>query len=80
MFTKLDFGIFFFLFVATPTAYVSSQARGQIRLPAYTTATATPDLSCVYNLHRSSWQWGILNPLSEAEDQTCILTETVTGS
>ena len=28
----------------------------ELRLPAYTTATAMPDPSRVYNLHHSSWQ------------------------
>ena len=31
----------------------------------YTTATATQDLSCLYNLHHSSRQRRIRNPLSE---------------
>ena len=44
--------------------------------PAYTTATAMPDPSCVCNLHHSSWQRQILNPLSEARDQICILMDT----
>ena len=37
--------VFVLLFRATLTAYGSSQARGRIgaKLPAYTTATATPD-------------------------------------
>ena len=44
----LIFILFFCLFVsfrATPAAYGRSQARGQIgvQLPAYATATATPD-------------------------------------
>ena len=39
---------------------------------AYTTATATWDPSHVCNLHRSSWQLRILNPLSEARDQTLV--------
>ena len=47
-----------------------------LQLPAYTTATATPDPSCVCNLHHSSWQHWILNPLSEARDQTCVLMDT----
>jgi len=34
------------------------------KLPAY--ATATPDPSRVCDLHHSSWQHWILNPLSEA--------------
>ena len=32
--------------------------------------TATWDLSCVCDLHRSSWQCWILNPLREAKDRT----------
>ena len=45
------------------------------QLPAYTTATTTQDLSCIYDLHRSSQQHWILNPLSEARDQTHILMD-----
>ena len=48
----------------------------ELRLPAYTTATATWDLNCICDLHRSSWQHGILNPLREARDQTRILMDT----
>ena len=40
------------------------------------TATATPDLSYICNLHHSSWQCQILNLLSEARDQTHILRDT----
>ena len=35
-----------------------------------------PDPSCVCNLHHSLRQWQILNPLSEAKDQTHILMDT----
>ena len=42
----------------------------ELELLAYTTATATRDLSCLCNLHHSSWQRWILNPLSQARDQT----------
>ena len=45
----------------------------------YATATATLDLSLFCDLCRRLWQHQILNPLSEARDQTCILTETVSG-
>ena len=41
----------------------------ELQLPAYTTATATPDLSLVRNLHHSSRHHCILNPLSEAMDK-----------
>ena len=37
----------------------------ELQLPAYTTATATEDPSCICDLHPSSWQRRILNPLSE---------------
>ena len=47
----------------------------ELQLPAYTTATATPDPSHVYNLHYSSWQRQILNLLSEAKDQTQVLMD-----
>ena len=46
------------------------------QLPAYTIATATPDLSCICNLHSSLWQWQILNPLSKARDWTHIFMYT----
>ena len=42
-------------------------------IPIYTTATATPDPSLVCDLHHSSWQGWILNPLNETRDQTCNL-------
>ena len=34
------------------------------------------DPSCIYELHHSSWQCRILNPLSEARDPTPILVDT----
>ena len=37
-----------------------------LQLPAYTTASATQDPSCIFDLHHSSWQHQILDPLSEA--------------
>ena len=42
----------------------------ELQLPAYTTASAMPDLSHICELHHSSWQHWILNPLSEARDRT----------
>ena len=66
----------FCLFRASPAAYGVSQARGQIGAVAagYTTATAMSDPSQVWDLHHSAWQLQILNPLSEAWDQTRNLT------
>ena len=48
----------------------------ELQLPAYTTATATSDLSPVYDLHHSSQQHEILNPLIEARDGTLVLMDT----
>ena len=48
----------------------------ELQLPAYTTATATPDPSLVCNLHHSSRQHWILNPQVKARDRTHILTGT----
>ena len=42
----------------------------ELQLLAYTTATAKPDLSRIFNLHHSSWQHQILNPLRKARDRT----------
>ena len=69
--TETPVVLLFCFFRAAPLAYGGSQARAEseLQLPAYTTATATPDPSRAYNLHHSSWQRWILNPLSEAEDQ-----------
>ena len=46
-------------------------------LLAYTTAMATPDLSHIWDLSCSLQQCQILNSLSEARDQTHILTDTM---
>ena len=42
----------------------------ELPLPAYTTATATQDPSQICELHHSSQQLWILNPLREARDRT----------
>ena len=42
----------------------------ELELLAYTTDTAMQDLSHVCDLYHSSQQHQILNPLSEAKDQT----------
>ena len=47
--------------------------KSELQLLAYTTATATPDLSIIYDLHHSSRKCWILNPLSKARDQTPIV-------
>ena len=62
--------IYFHFFRAAPTACGSSQARDRIgpTTEAYTTATATQDLSLICDLHHGLPQCWILNPLSEARD------------
>ena len=60
------------LFRAALVAYGGSQARVEWELQLLVYATAMPDLICVCELHNSSWQHCILNPLSKARDQTRI--------
>ena len=50
--------------------------ESELQLPAYATAAAMTDLSHICDLHYSSRQCQILNPLSEARDQTCVLMDT----
>ena len=72
------FFLFFFFFRATPKAYGNSQARGWNQSCSCwpTPATATQDPSGIFDLHHSSQQCGILNPLSQAGDQTHILMDS----
>ena len=51
--------------------------ESDLQLPAYATAIAMPDPSHACDLHHSSRQHRIPNPLSEARDQTCILIDTI---
>ena len=80
------FFFFFFFFRAAPAAYGSSQARGPVGATAaslhhsYNNARSelhlppTPQLTDPYPT--SQQPWIILNPLSEARDQTHILIDT----
>ena len=69
---QFNFIYLFCLFRATPVAYGKSQARGWIgaTLLAYTRTTAMRDPSHICDLHHTSQQHWILNPLSEARDRT----------
>ena len=49
--------------------------KSELSLPTYTTATAMQYLSHICDLHRSSQQHQILNPLSEARDGICVLMD-----
>ena len=51
------------------------EVKSGLQLPAYATATATSDPSCVCNLHHSSGHHRIFNPLSRARDQACVLMD-----
>ena len=42
--------------------------RSELPVPAYTSAAAMWDLSCVFDLHHSSQQCWVLNPLSRTRD------------
>ena len=68
----------YLLFRAVPAAYGSSQVRLELelQLPVCTTAIATWDPSCICDLHHSSRQRWILNPLSEDRDRTHIFMDT----
>ena len=77
LFSSLFFLVFYH-YRAAPTAYGGSQARGPIGAVAASlhSTTAMPDSSHVCDLHYSSWQCRILNPLSEARDRTCVYVGT----
>ena len=75
----LNFFFFSFVFLGLHLLHMEVPRLGvksEMQLPAYTTATAMPDPSCLCDLYHSSWQCRILNPLSEAKDWTCVLMDT----
>ena len=74
IFIFLFFGLFAFS-RATPAAYGGCQARGLIGtvVLAYARARAMWDLSRICDLHHSSRQCQIVNPLSKGRDGTCNL-------
>ena len=63
------FGLFLFCFLGLHPRHMEVPSLGvksELQLPAYITATATWDLSLICDLHHSSQQCQILNPLREA--------------
>ena len=78
MFIFLLFIFYFCLFRAAPMAYGSSQVRGHIGAIAADLYHnhGMPDPSHVCNLHHSSQQCWILDPLIEARDRICVLMDT----
>ena len=63
-----DVSFFLYYFRLPSVVYESSRARSLIGAAAGAYATATPDPSCICDLHHSSEQHQIFNPLSEARD------------
>ena len=72
------FFFFFFLRAACPSIWKipGVELELQLQLPVFTKATATRDPSWVCDLHHSSWQHRILNPLNGARNQTQIIMDT----
>ena len=62
--------IYLFFFLGLHLQHMEFPQLGvelELQLPAYTTATAMPDLNRVYDLHHSSWQWWILKPTEQGQ-------------
>ena len=80
-FLFLSFPFFSFCFLGPQMQHMEVPKPGvesEIQLPATATVTATAisGTSHICDLHHSSWQCWILNPLSEAWDQTHIIMDT----
>jgi len=71
-----SFLVFILFFRAKPAAYEGSQARGLIRAVAPSLHHSHNKAGHVCNLHHSSQQSRIPNPLNEARDQTQDLMDT----
>ena len=73
----LDF--FFFLFLQPHLQHMEVpglRVESELQLQVYTTAIPMPDPGCICDICYSSQQCWIINPLSEARDQTCNFMET----
>ena len=81
VFSSLSHVLFFFFFLVFLGVYPQHmevprlRVASELQLLAYTTATAMWDPSRVCDLHHSSQQCQILNPLSAARDGTRILMD-----
>ena len=77
--TKLFFFFFFSFFLGRHPRHIEVPRLGvkwKLQLPAYATVTVTPVPSRICDLQHSPRLRQILNPLSEARDQTRILLGT----
>ena len=73
------FLFFFFCFLGSHLQHMEVPrlaVKSELQLLTYGTATERPDLSCICDLHHSSHQHWILNPLSKARDRTHLLMNT----
>ena len=69
------FFFFFFCFLGPHPRHMEVPRPGvDLELQLLASATATPDLSHICNLHSLRQCW-ILNALSKAKDRTCVLTD-----
>ena len=75
---EFQFLFLFCLFGPNPwhMEFLRVGVASELQLPAYAIAIATWDSSCICNLHHSSWQRLILNPLCKARDQIHISMDT----
>ena len=67
------FFVFFLLFLGLLPPHMEVPrlgAESELQPPAYARATATRVPSRICNLHHSSWQRRIVNPLSKGRDRT----------
>ena len=70
--------VLFFAFLG-PHLHIEIPRLGvesELQPPAYPTATATWDPSCVCDLHHRLWQSWISHPISEARNRTQIIMDT----
>ena len=74
---RICFCLFVLLFRAAPAAYGSSQARDRngAAAPGLRHSHSHAGSELPFDLHHSSWQHRILNPLSQARDGTRLLMD-----
>ena len=70
--------LFSFFFLGPHLQHIgSSQVESELWLPAYATATATRDPSCVCTLCHTLWQRWILNPLCHNRNSPAIHSDAI---
>ena len=74
--TRKLLAFFFFFLGPHPQHMEGLGTESELQLPTYTTATATWDLGRICDLHCSSRQSQISDPLTRARDRTRILMDT----